>query len=63
MWKMYVVRSGEGGNKGVVKITNCLKIKTEKLINLKKNLSCKNFRIYVAECMESYEYYVGETII
>ena len=50
------------GNKGMVKITDSLKLKTGKLIKLKKKLNCKNFGIYAAECMECNEYYVGQTI-
>ena len=46
----------------MVKITDSLKLKTGKLIKLKKKLSCKNVGIYAAECMECNEYYVGQTI-
>ena len=47
------------GNKGMVKITDSLKLKIGKLIKLKKKLNCKNFGIYAAECMECNEYYAG----
>ena len=52
----------QGGNKGMFKITNSLKLETGKTTKLKKNLSCKNFGIYVVKCMECNEYYIRQTI-
>ena len=51
----------QGGNKGMVKITNSLKLETGKTTKLKKNLSCKNLGIYVVKCMECNEYYIRQT--
>ena len=38
-----------------------MKLKTGKIIKLKKNLNCKNFRIYAEQCNECEEYYVRQT--
>ena len=44
------------------KKTDYIKLKTGKIIKLKKHLSCKNFGIYAPQGNECDEYYVWKTI-
>ena len=52
-----------GGEDGMIKKTDYIKLKTVKIIKLKNHLNCKNFGIYAVQCNERGEYYVGKTTI
>ena len=50
-----------GNEEGMVQETSSIKRKDGKLFNLKQNLSCSDYGIYVAQCLICNHLYVGQT--
>ena len=53
---------GSYGKKGMVNTTKTIKSNSGKVFQIKQNLTCKDFGIYVATCKLCTSQYVGQTV-